>query len=232
MKISPLPQEAIQVEDRWYVLATSSHSGDPTRVLKHGESFALLDRFGDMPRVGSGEHGFFHAGTRFLSRYELRIDGQRPILLNSNVRRDNSALVVDATNPEQAEGTDARHKGTLHVQRTAVAFEGALCERIELSNFGAVESRLQVSFEFAADFADIFEVRGFRRDARGEVLTAEVAARRVVLAYRGLDGVVRRSTLSWSEPPRSLSAERAELDLRIAPGATENPPMSESKAVR
>jgi len=219
VKISPLPQEAIQVEDRWYVLATSSHSGDPTRVLKHGESFALLDRFGDMPRVGSGEHGFFHAGTRFLSRYELRIDGQRPILLNSNVRRDNSALVVDATNPEQAEGTDARHKGTLHVQRTAVAFEGALCERIELSNFGAVESRLQVSFEFAADFADIFEVRGFRRDARGEVLTAEVAARRVVLAYRGLDGVVRRSTLSWSEPPRSLSAERAELDLRIAPGA-------------
>ena len=86
MKHETPPDEAIRIEDRWYVLATSARAGDPTRVLKHGESFALFDRYGDIPRAGGGEHGFYHQGTRFLSRYELRLNGQRPLLLNSNVR--------------------------------------------------------------------------------------------------------------------------------------------------
>ena len=93
-------EEAIRVGDRWYVLATSSREGDPVRVLKYGESFALFDRYGDMPRAGSTEHGLYHQGTRFLSRYELRVNAMRPILLHSGVRRDNSTLAVDATNPD------------------------------------------------------------------------------------------------------------------------------------
>jgi glycogen debranching enzyme len=221
MKRGTLPQEAIQVEDRWYVLATSSQSGDPARVLKYGESFALLDRAGDMPRVSGGEHGFFHDGTRFLSRYELRLAGHRPVVLNSNVKRDDSELVVDATNPEVTDATGAvRHKGSLHVQRRTVVYEGTLAERLEIGNFGLEPARVQASLDFAADFADIFEVRGFRRKARGEALPAEVAARQVVLAYRGLDREVRHAVVSWSEAPQRLSSERAEFDLDVPPRAS------------
>ena len=57
MKDATPLEDAIRVGDRWYVLATSSREGDPIRVLKYGESFALYDRFGDMPRAGSGEGG-------------------------------------------------------------------------------------------------------------------------------------------------------------------------------
>ena len=92
-----LPRDVIRVEDAWYVLATTSRAGDPPRVLKHGESFTLFDRFGDMPRASSGEHGLYYQGTRFLSVLELRIEWQRPILLNSSVSRDNSSLGVDLT---------------------------------------------------------------------------------------------------------------------------------------
>ena len=53
-------EEAIRIEDRWYVLATHSRHGDPTRVLKHGETFGLFDGYGDVPRVGVGEHGIYH----------------------------------------------------------------------------------------------------------------------------------------------------------------------------
>src|SRR5687767_1833590 len=67
MKHETPPDDAIRIEDRWYVLATSTRAGEPNRVLKHGESFVLLDRHGDMPRAGSGEHGLYHQGTRFLS---------------------------------------------------------------------------------------------------------------------------------------------------------------------
>ena len=138
MKDATPLEDAIRVGDRWYVLATSSREGDPVRVLKYGESFALYDRFGDMPRAGSGEHGLYHQGTRFLSRYELRLNGKRPILLHSSARRDNSVLAVDATNPDLHE--DARLvtvKGTVHLARCWVLWQATCHERIRICNFGA-----------------------------------------------------------------------------------------------
>ena len=112
------PHEAIRIEDRWYVLATASRAGDPPRVLKHAESFALFDRFGDMPRAGTGEHGLYHQGTRFLSLFELRLAGRRPLLLDSSVRRDNTVLSVDVTNPDfEEDGVLTLAKGSVHLLR-------------------------------------------------------------------------------------------------------------------
>src|ERR1700748_2922580 len=59
----PRMDETIKVEDRWYVLATSSRADDRTRVLKHGDTFALYDRFGDIEHIGTREQGLYHDGT-------------------------------------------------------------------------------------------------------------------------------------------------------------------------
>ena len=219
MKNTPLPQEAIQIEDRWYVLATSTRAGEPARVLKHGESFALLDRYGDVPRVGGGEHGFYHQGTRFLSCHELRLSGHRPLLLNSNVRRDNAVLAVDATNPDLLrEGEPDLLKGTLHMTRARTLWAAQCHERIELANFGLEPVDVRLAFDFAADFVDIFEVRGFRRERSGTLHDPEVHDDRVVLSYTGLDAVVRRTEIAWSPRPLRVSADRAEFEIHLAPG--------------
>ena len=65
-------QDLIRVEDRFYILASSSRVDDRTRVLKHGDTFAVLDRFGDIAPVGLGELGLYHQDTRFLSRFTPR----------------------------------------------------------------------------------------------------------------------------------------------------------------
>ena len=219
MKSVALPREAIQIEDRWYVLATSSRTGEPARVLKHGESFALLDRYGDVPRVGSGEHGLYHQGTRFLSCYELRVEGHRPILLNSSVRRDNAVLGVDATNPDLLrEGEPDLLKGAVHLSRTRSLWQAQCHERIEATNFGLEATRLRFTVDFAADFVDIFEVRGFTRERRGVLHEPQARGDRVVLSYTGLDGITRRTEIAWSPAPRVLSADTAEFDVRLAPG--------------
>ena len=216
-------EEAIRIEDRWYVLATHSRHGDPTRVLKHGESFALFDRFGDIPRVGVGEHGMYHQGTRFLSCFELRLNGQRPTLLNSSVKQDNSLLTVDLTTPDFYEGDKlAVMKGTVHLARSRLLWDAACHERLEIVNYSALPVRLRLALEFGADYADIFEVRGVKRPRRGEDLPAEVARDRVLLGYRGLDAVVRRTELRWSPAPTRISGNRAEFDVVVAPhGRTE-----------
>ena len=221
MKDATPLEEAIRVGDRWYVLATSSREGDPIRVLKHGESFALFDRHGDMPRAGAGEHGLFHQGTRFLSRYEMRVNGQRPILLHSSVRRDNSLLAVDATNPDfhGEGGAPIAVKGTVHIARSWVLWETGCHERMAIANFGQAPVRLTLAIEFAADYADIFEVRGYERARRGRQLEPRVHGDRVTLGYEGLDGVTRRTGLSFTPQPTRLSAAHAEFDIELAPGA-------------
>ena len=216
MKHERPPDEAIRIEDRWYVLATSARAGDPTRVLKHGESFALFDRYGDMPRAGGGEHGLYHQGTRFLSRYELRLDGQRPLLLNSSVRRDNCVLTVDGTNPDDLESGELTIlKGTVHLSRSWILWEGACHERLVIGNYGAVPIRVRLSIGFENDFADIFEVRGFQRARRGEALEPVVGRDSVELGYRGLDGAVRRTRIAWSIVPVSVHADRAEFEVEV-----------------
>jgi glycogen debranching enzyme len=220
MKDAAPLEEAIRVGDRWYVLATSSREGDPVRVLKYGESFALFDRFGDMPRAGGGEHGLYHQGTRFLSRYTLRVDGRRPILLHSGARRDNSSLAVDATNPDlHHNGRLVTVKGTVHLSRSWALWESACHERLRVHNYGLARVALRISIDFAADYADIFEVRGYERARRGEDLPPQVGHDRVALRYRGLDGIERRTTIAFSRSPARLEAGRAEFDLDLEAGA-------------
>lgn len=47
-------EEIISVNDQFYILASSSMADDRTRVLKHGETFGVFDRYGDIQPVGRG----------------------------------------------------------------------------------------------------------------------------------------------------------------------------------
>jgi len=214
-------EEVVRIADEWYVLATSSRADDRTRVLKNGDTFALFDRSGDIHGIGAGELGLYHGGARFLSRMELRIGGQRPMLLNSSVRRDNSLLTVDLTTPDlDSEGRLGVRKGTVHVFRAALLWEGACHTRLRIVNYGDQAIGLSLTIEFRADYADIFEVRGFRRERRGRDLAADVAPHSVVLGYEGLDGRTRRTRLAFSPAPQRMTGERAEYFVALSPQET------------
>jgi hypothetical protein len=74
------------------VLATASLADDRTRVLKHGDTFAVFDHNGDIKPGGLGEEGLYHEGTRYLSRLALELQGARPAFLSSTVRDENHQL--------------------------------------------------------------------------------------------------------------------------------------------
>ena len=58
----------------------------------------------------------------------------------------------------------------IHVERTRLIWEDRLYERLRLRNYGQSEAHLPLRLEFAADFRDMFEVRGLTRAARGRIL--------------------------------------------------------------
>ncbi len=49
--------DTILIENKWYVLATSSRADDRTLGLKQGETFGLFDRHGDIQHIGGGIQG-------------------------------------------------------------------------------------------------------------------------------------------------------------------------------
>ena len=92
--------DVVQLGSEYYILATSPRADDRTWVLKDGDTFAVLDRYGDIYPLGLGEQGLYHEGTRFLSRLELWLGTNRPMLLSSTVKEGNELLAVDSTNPD------------------------------------------------------------------------------------------------------------------------------------
>src|SRR5262249_11579714 len=202
----------------FYILAPSPTADEQTRVLKDGDTFAVFDHYGDVKPSGMGEEGLYHEGTRYLSCFLLGLGKDRPLFLSSTVKDANDLLAVDLTNPDLArDGRVAVPRGTLHLSREKFLWDGACYERLRLRNYGLAPIEATLFFLFEADFADIFEVRGTRRPRRGGPRPRTVEGGAVVLAYEGLDRVVRRARLEFSQRPAGLSGRRAQFELAVAP---------------
>jgi glycogen debranching enzyme len=206
--------DVIEVENQFYIRARSSLADARTLVLLHGDTFAVFDRYGDIQTVGFGRQGIFHNETRHLSRLELRILGLRPLLLSSTVREDNILLGVDLTNPEIELGSgELLPSGILHIYRSKFLSEGACFDQVTVQNYGREPVQLELSFAFGADFVDIFEVRGQKRERRGASLPEEVDRNSITLRYKGLDHVVRGTRIECS--PLPCTAKESEISVPI-----------------
>jgi glycogen debranching enzyme len=202
----------------YHILAASSPADERTRVLKHGDTFAVFDHYGDIKPGGLGEEGLYHEGTRYLSCLLLEMEGGRPFFLSSTVRDENDQLAVALTNPDLLRNGQVRAAlGTLHLSLKKFLWRGACYQQLRIKNHGLECLNTSLTLHFAADFADIFEVRGMKRKGRGRDLAPEVTAGRVVLRYLGLDGAERRTLLQFEPPPSRLTASGARLDLALQP---------------
>ena len=210
--------EIVRVKDRFYIRADSALADDRVQVLKYGDTFGVFNRSGDIESVGASKFGLFRSDTRHLSRMVMRINGTEPLLLGSEVRDDNSYLSVDLTNLDAStDGGASLPRGTVHLFRSTILGPGVCYEKVRLQNYGLQPLPVHLQFQFESDFADIFEVRGTARRARGERLPDSVEDSTAVLTYRGLDGITRCTRIAFSPQPRSLTTRQARYDLVLEP---------------
>jgi glycogen debranching enzyme len=214
-------EDLIRLEDPSYIIASASLSDDRTRVLKHGETFAVFDRYGDILHAGVGEHGLYHEGMRHLSRFVFKLGKDRPFLLGSGIKKNNILLTVDLTNPDIfTSGRVIVPRGTLHFFRGKFLRHGTCYERLRLDNYGLHPIEVFFSYEFDADFADIFEVRGMTRERRGHRLPDEISKNSMTMIYRGLDEVERRTFIRCSPDPVQISKNQIRFEKKMRPNST------------
>ena len=182
-------------------------------ALKHDAEFLVADALGDI--AGEGD-GLYSNDTRLLSRLSLTVGGATPSLLSSGVSQDNVFFRANLTNRPLPElGDRVGPEGIIHVERTRFLWDRRLYERLALTNYAEREVPVMLRLDLAADFADIFEVRGYVRTRRGRTLAPEVDDARLTLAYEGLDGVVRACIVAFSQHPDRLAPDAAEFAFRL-----------------
>lgn len=209
------------MDDAYSVQATAADTNDQDGLetlmaLKDGDAFLVADHWGD---VKAGADGLFERDTRLLSRFVLTVGRARPSRLSSGVTKDNVFFTCHSTNrPLPPMGGRSAPAGVLHLERRRFIWDRRLFERVRMVNHGVEDILLPLTFEFDADFVDIFQVRGTPRSKRGEIHPPVIDGRRVTFSYTGLDGVKRTSCLAFSEPPARLSANRAEFMFSLPRG--------------
>ena len=168
-------------------------------VGKEGNLYLLTDPRGDIRIDGRGL-GLYDLDTRILSTSILRLNGAQPTLLRGP-DRDGGADTIQLTNPElrrnladKSAGTPSLARRELSLTRTRL-IESTLHERVTIESYSATSEALEIELGLGVDMADIFEVRGYPRTARGTLCPIELYDDRIVFAYDGLDHCRRTTTV-------------------------------------
>ncbi|OJY15095.1 MAG: hypothetical protein BGO98_21815 [Myxococcales bacterium 68-20] len=203
-----------------------------TLIRAHGTRFIVTNKKGDVTPAGARELGLLFDDTRYLSHYELSIRR-----LNGHAERNGSEardlalvhlssdsfdlacnridLMVSGLGSEDALLDDPQNY--LHVRRRQLV-DDHFREEVEIVNYLPRRVQIEVVVSFAADFADVFEIRGARRARRGRLRPPVVDESTVQLAYDGLDGTTYTARLWFSPPPARVSSADASFHLTVEPG--------------
>jgi glycogen debranching enzyme len=121
-------------------------------TILEGSNFCISDQNGDFTFTTSGLYAF---DTRFLSRLELRVNGERPLLLSAG-RVEYYSAAFYLRNPLAGELV----QDAISIARHRFVGEG-MQDRLRIQNQGMEKVGFEVALEFGNDFADIFAVKNY-----------------------------------------------------------------------
>jgi glycogen debranching enzyme len=183
-------------------------------TINNDATFLTCNELGDVP--DGLELGLYAQDTRFLSRYELLLGGQRPLLLAARAT-DFSAATHFLTNAVMP-GVPRGRIGL--VRRREIG--AVLRDQIAITNHGDAPAELALDLFFDADFAHVFEVKSTIEFHQGPLrrrgdFERSVSADGRTLRYRNQrDGLARATTIRLSVTPESIG-EECRYILRLAP---------------
>lgn len=176
-------------------------------VIKEGDLFLITEKTGDIYGNNQSGYGLYTKDTRFLSRMELFVDGERPTLLSTNAEKGYLASIHLMRNKKDA--------GAIELVRDRFIYQGVLYERVSMVNYFIEPVEFRLSSIFDVDFQDMFIVRNFRSGRVGEKLDRILGKQKMIFSYIGFDDIKRCTEINWNEPSYQIE-ENGELTFLIS----------------
>jgi glycogen debranching enzyme len=194
-------------------------SNEPRKVnnltLIDGKTFLSTSVSGDITPPGAPDVGFFHDDTRFLSSLELKVDGHRTVVLSSSTEKSFASQIELTTGNINLRDSFELPENTVHIRRDQLLSGNVLFDHFTFENFNlqAVEFRVEVNY--AADFVDVFQVRGVARGTCGTYFEPQVSKDTLIFTYRGKDEVWRKTEIKFSTPPHAIEGSVAMWNVKL-----------------
>jgi glycogen debranching enzyme len=191
-------------------------------AIIRGTTFFAATRRGDLTPPGAPQVGLFCDDTRFLSHLELRVNDQEPIVLSSTTMGADMARVELTVRGGSQSGENLDLPiNTIYIHREQLLDRNRLYDILDIQNFHDAAVSLNVELFFAADFMDIFQVRGLLRGKSGHYFYSQLRDSCARFQYEGLDERTRSTELCFVPQPRVLEGRRAQWELRLPPHASD-----------
>jgi glycogen debranching enzyme len=113
--------------------------------------------------IADGAHGYYHDNTRLLSRWRMRIDGEDLMCATASAVDAASMLAYHLAPKFKQQIPDLQPEESGLAVRIARSVDAGMREEITLENYTQQPLNCTLSWDAAADFADIAEAREGKR---------------------------------------------------------------------
>src|SRR5437868_13705873 len=104
-------------------------------TLIEGKTFLSTTVAGDITPAGAPDVGFFHDDTRFLSRLEMRVGGQRAVVLSSSTESTFASQIELTTGNITLRDSFELPENTIHFRREQLLSSGTFFDFLTFENF-------------------------------------------------------------------------------------------------
>jgi glycogen debranching enzyme len=194
----------------------------PSRGIAHltilrNESVSLLcTASGEFNAAQDPGVGLFFEDARYLSELQLTLGGLPMVPLDHGEGGYWLSATLTNEDFQDTDGTVVLSQMVLVTRNRSVG--PGLSETLTVTNFSDGRLSGPLTVTFAADFEDIFVVRGYEAHRPPPAPQSNVNGGAVTFSYDGCDGRERAIQLRFSPAPKTLTATEASFDLDLPRG--------------
>jgi glycogen debranching enzyme len=185
------------------------------RVIKENDLFLLTDTNGNIPENHPYGLGLYTKDTRFLSKLDLKINGEDPILLHSDAAENYMAAIL-LTNPHmEKDGELILWRESIELKRERFIYEDVLYETLTMKNYFPKQVEFDISVLLDVDFADMFIIRGFQNGETGKRTGQSAEESSLTFHYEGADGLTRRTFIAWDKEADIVDSDNGSVGFHF-----------------
>lgn len=193
-----------------------------TVALKEDDLQFISSESGDVLADNPGGLGLYHRDTRFLNRFELTVNGFKPVFLSHSVNKHYIAT-FQSVNPSFRLPDGVRVKQqTISIRRSRFVSDKGLYERFGFLNCNHFPIDLDVDLAVDADFRDMFSVRGFKTQRVAGEISVSFGGEDLTFSYRGRDEIARQTRVMFDHDPEAISPREVRFSIHLEPNQTDS----------